>query len=182
MTTEILSEELVHDGYLKVNKLAIKEGDSTYHRELIRRGHSVCVFIYDTNTQHVLFTEQFRIGKYPQPGPLLECVAGMIDDGETPEAAAVRETLEETGLTITEQQLKNVMLSPGVLSEQTTILLVDTDLTDVDLDKVHGEEHENEAIQLKILTFEETIALFPLDAIANPIVPMMARDLWLKEI
>ena len=74
------------------------------------------------------------------------------------------------------------MLSPGVLSEQTTIFLVDTDLRDVDLDKVHGEEHENEAIQLKILTFEETIALFPLDAIANPIVPMMARDLWLKEI
>ena len=71
------------------------------------------------------------------------------------------------------------MLSPGVLSEQTTIFLIDTDLSMVDTNKIHGEEHENESITLKLFTYEEAKALFPQDAIANPIVPMMARDKWL---
>lgn len=183
MAHKLISESLAYDGYLKVNKVMVREQGKQYQRELVRRGHSVCVFIYDSNTQQVLFTEQFRIGNYPEPGPLLECVAGMIDDGESPERAACRETLEETGLTIEQSTLVNVgtfMLSPGVLSEQTTIYLADTDLRQVDINEVHGEEHENEAITLRLFSYEETKALFSSDAVANPIVPTMARDKWLS--
>ena len=179
---KIRSEELAYNGYLKVNRIKLEDSDKSYHREVIRRGHSVCVFIYDSQLRKVLFTEQFRIGKYPEPGQLLECVAGMIDEGESSETAACRETLEETGLTIEGNKLYLVgtfMLSPGVLSEQTTIFLIDTDLSMVDTNKIHGEEHENESITLKLFTYEEAKALFPQDAIANPIVPMMARDKWL---
>ena len=185
MTHKLVSESLAYDGYIKVNKITVSEHGKQYQRELIRRGHSVCVFIYDSCLQQVLFAEQFRIGSYPEPGPLLECVAGMIDEGEAPEVAACREALEETGLTIDQSKLVNAgtyMLSPGVLSEQTTIFLVDTDLSQVDTDKLHGEEHENEAITLRLFSYDETKALFPVDAIANPIVPMMARDKWLRSI
>lgn len=180
-----LSKELAYNGYLKVNRVKLAEGNKTYHREVIMRGHSVCVFIYDSKLKKVLFTEQFRIGKYPEPGQLIECVAGMIDDGETPETAACRETLEETGLTIAKDQLQHAgtfMLSPGVLSEQTTIFLVDTDLSAVNTNKLHGQEHENESITLKLMTYNEAKALFPQDATANAIVPTMARDKWLKVV
>ena len=178
----IKSEELTYSGYLKVNRVKLEENGKSYYREVIKRGHSVCVFIYDSQLRKVLFTEQFRIGRYPEPGQLLECVAGMIDKGESPETAACRETFEETGLIIDGSQLHHAgtfMLSPGVLSEQTTIFLIDTDLQAVDTDKIHGEEHENESITLKLMTYDEAKALFPLDAVANPIVPMMARDKWL---
>jgi ADP-ribose pyrophosphatase len=182
---KIRSESVVYNGYMKVNRIEIQEGEKIYHRELIRRGHSVCVFIYDSKLRQVLFTEQFRIGSYPSPGPLLECVAGMIDEGESPKKAACRETAEETGLVIEEATLKNVgtfMLSPGVLSEQTTIFLIDTDLSTVNTSKLHGEEHENESILLKLFSYQEALKLFPLEACANPIVPFMARNLWKSEL
>lgn len=185
MTHKLIAESLAYDGYLKVNKITVRENGNEYQRELIRRGHSVGVFIYDSQSQQVLFTEQFRIGSYPESGPLLECVAGMIDEGECPKKAACRETFEETGLSIEENSLINVgtfMLSPGVLCEQTTIFLVDTDLSNVDTHKIHGEVEENEAITLKLYSYEDATALFPLDAPANPIVPMMARNLWLMRL
>jgi len=54
------------------------------------------VLIYDPQADKVVLIRRFKLGQeyYTFPG-------GKIEPGETPEEAAIRETHEETGLTIT---------------------------------------------------------------------------------
>lgn len=185
MTHKIVSDFRVYNGYLKVDSINIEENGQQYQRELIRRGHSVCVFIFDSRLKKVLFTEQLRVGCCPEPRQLIECVAGMIDDNESAQEAAIRETREETGLFIASSKLIEAgtyLLSPGILSEQTSIFLVDTDLRSVDTDKRHGETAENESITLHLLSYEETEILFSPDSDSHPIVPVLARNIWLAHI
>ena len=50
--------------------------------------------------------------------------AGMIDEGETPEQAAIREIKEETGLTLDKTELwkYNSFVSPGMVDESNAIV------------------------------------------------------------
>src|ERR1019366_5495590 len=67
-------------------------------REVFERGHSVVALLYDPHADAVVLIEQFRAGAFAAGmGPwLIECVAGIIDEGETPEGVARREALEES--------------------------------------------------------------------------------------
>jgi 8-oxo-dGTP pyrophosphatase MutT (NUDIX family) len=77
-----------------------------------------------------LIVEQFR----PPMGQLTaEFPAGLIDKDESPETAALRELLEETGYvgercTIIPQVSRQVCMSPGVTDESVHIVLVHVDL------------------------------------------------------
>ena len=55
---------------------------------------------YDPARDLVVLVEQFRTGCVDHPGDpwLIEAVAGLVEDGEAPEAVARREVREETGL------------------------------------------------------------------------------------
>ncbi len=64
-------------------------------------GDAVTVLPWDPVRDTVLVVEQMRAAPLARSDPqpwLIEAVAGRIDPGETPEAAARRETLEEAGL------------------------------------------------------------------------------------
>ncbi|MGH6961254.1 MAG: NUDIX domain-containing protein, partial [Dongiaceae bacterium] len=66
-------------------------------REVFERGHAVVVLPYDPERDAVVMIEQFRIGAAAAGMPMwqLEMIAGIIDEGETPEAVARREAREE---------------------------------------------------------------------------------------
>ena len=59
-----------------------------------------------TGPRGVLLHLHRRLGMWLQPG-------GHIDEGETPEDAAVREVLEETGIACTDPVLVHVDVHPG---------------------------------------------------------------------
>ncbi len=72
-------------------------------REHLERGDAVAVLLHDPARDQVLLIEQFRIGPAVRPDTeekdawLIEIVAGMIDEGESPEDCARRECIEEAG-------------------------------------------------------------------------------------
>lgn len=75
------------------------------NRAVFISADAAVVLPYDPPRDRVLLIEQFRMGPLArgdgQPW-LLEAIAGRIDGGETPEAAAHREAMEEAGLKLKE--------------------------------------------------------------------------------
>jgi ADP-ribose diphosphatase len=70
--------------------------------DVLRRGPAVAIVLYDPDRDAVVLVEQFRLpallaGSSPWQ---LEAVAGLLDSEEAPEAVAIRETREESGLAL----------------------------------------------------------------------------------
>src|ERR1700728_4749694 len=99
------------DDFFKIDEFVVAHeridgAMSALQRRLVfERGDSVAVLLLDTARNAVVLVEQFRLPALvarrrddasAADGSLVETVAGMIDGNETPEAAAIRETLEET--------------------------------------------------------------------------------------
>jgi len=68
--------------------------------DIVRRGAAAAVLLYDPDRDSVVLIEQFRVpALYAGRSPWqLEAVAGLSDDGETPEEVARREAREEANL------------------------------------------------------------------------------------
>ncbi len=105
---EICSEQRVWNGRFPLDVVrfrhrrfdGVRSGVKTW--EVWRRGRAAAVLPYDPVADVVVLIEQFRLpalaaGLDPV---LVELPAGLCDDGETPEATARRETVEEMGLTV----------------------------------------------------------------------------------
>ena len=121
---EITGTEVSYDGYFKVNKHTIKDGDKEYTREVFDRGNSVAGIVYDTVKEKYLFTKQWRPGA---EGDMIEIVAGSMDiEGEKPEEALKREIVEEMGYKVDLiNHLKDFYTSPGGTSEVVSLFYVE---------------------------------------------------------
>lgn len=95
-------------------------------RDLVRGGQVVGVLGYDPARDLVVLIRQFRLSAHLSRGrgDLVEIVAGMVEKGEDPEAAARRECEEEAGVA---PRALLPMLSftptPGVTDEQAQLFL-----------------------------------------------------------
>lgn len=115
------------------------------------------VLPYDPVRDCVLLVEQFRIGAYARGdiNPwVLEPVAGHVDVGETPKAAARRECKEEAGLELHKLlPIANGYPSPGCSTEYYYIYLGLCDLTGID-GGIAGMASEDEDILSRVLTYD----------------------------
>lgn len=117
---QIVHRERAYDGHFKLNKLTLKtkQGEEV-PREQFAPGHAVAALVFDTQRQQYLFTRQFRVGAERE---LLEIAAGMIDKGESPEAAVRREIHEELGYDIDQlTEIVTMWPSPGTSAETIVI-------------------------------------------------------------
>src|SRR3546814_9541363 len=138
------------------SRLFVGGWSSSLIREVFERNPVAGVLPYDPVQDAVVLLEQFRTGpmaaKDDNPW-LIEIVAGIIEDGETPEDMARREATEEAGCTITDiEPIASFYPSPGGSSEYVHIFCGRTDRTGIG--GMHGNKIEDEDIRVLADTLE----------------------------
>lgn len=157
----IMDRKTVYHGFAKVEQVTLAHrlfDDEQFcqplKRELVRRPKAAGVLLYDSKHQLFALIEQFRIGAIDDPHSAwqLEVVAGLIDEGETPEQAAIREAFEEAGVHLDQlQHLFDFYPSAGGCDEFFYLYAADTDLSQIN--GIFGAANEGENIRLHVLTY-----------------------------
>jgi ADP-ribose pyrophosphatase len=150
-------------------------------REVFVAGDAVTVLPYDPVRDRVLLIEQFRMGPVGRGDALpwqLEAIAGRIDPGETPEAAARREAVEEAGLVLGPlEKVAEYYPTPGAVTEYLFSYVALCDLPDGTAG-VFGAAEEAEDIRGHLVTFDRLMALVGGGEVSN--APLILSALWLQ--
>ena len=159
---EITDRRRAYDGFFRMDVLTLRHrrfrGDWSEEmtRELFVRGPAVVLVPWDPERDELVMIEQFRVGSLEYgPSPWqFEFVAGMVEAGETPEAVARREALEEAGLEVAEiEPVHRYQVSPGGNSEEIIVLCGRVDASGAE--GVHGLEAEHEDIRVHRVRFAD---------------------------
>lgn len=133
------------NGFFKIDEIDVSHQarDGTMRRErrlVFERGDAIAVLLHDAQTDEVIVVEQFRApvlvarrrdDPHATDGWIVEALAGMIDAGETPKQAAIRETLEESGYRIREMvAIGTFFVSPGGTSERVFLYFAEVSAAD----------------------------------------------------
>ncbi|HQQ62852.1 MAG TPA: NUDIX domain-containing protein [Pseudomonadales bacterium] len=142
------------------HRLFSGEWSRCIERELLVRGESVGVLLYDPQRDCVALAQQFRIGCLDNAAGawVWEVVAGMMKPDESAEVVAIREVEEETGLSITASQLQKICSyysSPGGTDEHLHLFCARVDLPD-SVAGVFGLAEEAEDIRVKTFATADT--------------------------
>jgi ADP-ribose pyrophosphatase len=137
--------------------------------DVLRRGRAVAIVLYDPDCDSVVLIEQFRLPALLAGGSpwQLEAAAGMIDTAEPPEAVAVRETREETGLALVGEPIviQRYLPSAGGSDESVTLFCGRVDSTSAA--GVHGLREEHEDIRVVVKTLAEIEVMLDAGTIEN---------------
>ncbi|MDD5216299.1 MAG: NUDIX domain-containing protein [Methylococcales bacterium] len=182
---KILNKQTLYNGFFRMEKYHLQHElfaggwSGEIHRELFERGNCVAVVLYDPKRDEVVLIEQFRVGavKNPINTPwLIEIVAGIMEEGESPEDVAKREAFEEAGCEISELiKINRFYLSPGGSSEQLTLFcgLINSE----NVGGIHGLAHEHEDILVRAVPFSQAYEMIENNEIDSAI-PTIAIQ-WL---
>jgi ADP-ribose pyrophosphatase len=172
---EIARRQSISARHLRIDTFEFRHrlfsGDWSAERsyDVLRRGQAVAIVLYDPDHDCVVLVEQFRLpallaGRSPWQ---LEAAAGLIDTDETPQAVAVRETQEETGLALVGEPIRiQSYLSSSGNSDEGVILFcsrVDSNAAA----GVHGLPEEHEDIRVVVKTLAEVEVLLDTGAIES---------------
>jgi ADP-ribose pyrophosphatase len=150
-------------------------------REVFVAGDAVTVLPFDPIRDRVLLIEQLRVGPFGRGDPVpwqLEAIAGRIDPGEAPEAAARREAVEEAGLTLGRlEKVAEYYPTPGAVTEYLYSYVALCDLPD-GIAGVFGAAEEAEDIKGHLVSFDRLIEVMASGEISN--APLLLTVLWLQ--
>ena len=157
---DVIEKLTPFQGFFRIEKYRLKhrlfEGgwSREMSREIFERGHAVTALLFDPDRDSFVFIEQFRPGAFcALSSPwfedgfspwLVECIAGIIEEGETPEQVVRRETVEEAGCEIIDiVPVCHYLVSPGGSTESAFVFCGRVDSSTAG--GIHGivEEHEN---------------------------------------
>ena len=171
---ELVEHVAAFQGYFRVGRYFFRHslfggGQSpVISREVFERGHAAAVLPYDPRRDEVVLIRQFRAGAYVAGHHpwCWEAVAGIIEEGETPDMVVRREAIEEAGLKIGDSiPIHTLLLSPGAMSETCALFLGRVDAAAAG--GVFGLESEGENILVKVVPFGEARAMLDRGEIEN---------------
>ena len=183
-TAELVEHVVAFQGHFRVGRYRFRHGlyqggqSGIAQREVFERGTAAAVLPYDPRRDEVVLIRQFRAGSFVNGRHpwTWEVVAGILEDGESPEALVRREAVEEAALEIREMiQVHDVMLSPGACSEGCVIFVGHVDTATAG--GVFGLEEEGENILVRPVTFAEARAMLEHGEIQNAIAVIALQ--WL---
>jgi ADP-ribose pyrophosphatase len=174
-------------GFVSVEEhdLSFPKFDGTRSKSVTRAAlvssDAAIVMPYDPITDRVLLVEQFRPGPHvrgdSQPW-CLEPIAGLIDAGEAPEQAALREAKEEAGLEIRHLEIiSQTYPSPGLSTEFFYLYVGLVALPEVS-NVISGLASESEDIRSHVFAFDAFMRL--IDAGQFSVGPTVLAGLWLS--
>lgn len=172
--TELVSKSTLYKRHFRLDEYIVRHSlfagglSEPVNREIFERGHAAAVIPYDPVADAIVFIEQFRVGAFAadlHPW-LIEFVAGVIDDGESPSKVVRREAVEEAGCEIGElAPVGKFLVSPGGSSE--TLSLFCGQVNSATIGGIHGLSEEGEDIRPFVLSFDEAHALLRQGQITN---------------
>ena len=169
---EIIEKTTPFENYFRIDHYRLKHRlfaggwSGEISREVFERGHAVSVLLYDPSLDKLVLIEQFRTGAYaamasPWFGAdfspwLVECIAGIIEEGETPDEVARRESVEEAGCEITELlPVCHYLVSPGGSSESVYVFCGRVDASKAG--GIYGLKEEGEDMRVILAPSEEVM-------------------------
>ncbi len=159
---ELISKKTLYKGFFRMNEYRFKHRlfkggwSAEVKREVFERGHAGVLLAYDPKRDKVVLIEQIRIPAYEtsQTPWLLEVIAGMVEEGESPEEVVRREATEEAGITIGRcKPIVSYLSSPGGTSERMYVYVGEVDATTAT--GIHGLACENEDIRVHVVSREQ---------------------------
>ena len=182
------AKRLVYKGFFSV-----EEHDLTYQkfnneqsnvvtRSTLVSSDAVIVLPYDPINDRILLIEQFRAGPYVKGDEnpwVLEPIAGLIDEGETPESAGIREAQEEAHLEIKRLELvARSYPSPGISTEFFHQYIGIVELLDSS-NLIAGLSSENEDIRSHVFEYEQFFEI--IESGKAKVGPLILLGLWLSK-
>ena len=171
---ELMDREVVHDGFFRLDRYRLRHRQFAggmgrlLTREILERGRVAAVLPVDPERDRVVLIEQFRPGAWAADWDpwLLECVAGVLEPGETPEELARREAIEEAGCAITDLvPIATFLTSPGASTETVRLFCGRVDSEGVG--GLHGLATEGEDIRVSVMPVDDAVALLDHGRIVN---------------
>ena len=182
------TKRIVYRGFFSVEEHVLtyqkfnKTQSDVVKRSALVSSDAVIVLPYDPINDRVLLIEQFRTGPYVKGDNnpwVLEPIAGIVDKGESPETAGLREAQEEAHLKIDKLKLvARSYPSPGISTEFFHQYIGIVSLPE-STNLVSGLESESEDIRSHIFSYKEFSKMI-LEGEIN-VGPAILLGLWLSK-
>lgn len=132
---ELIGEERLLTDFTNADRVTFRHetfaGPMSRETErLVFRSREACaVVVYDRSLQQLMLIRQFRVHTHLRgQGWMIELPAGLIDPGETPLEAALREVAEETGYEAADASLIHTFFTaPGATTERIYLFYAEVD-------------------------------------------------------
>ena len=172
---QLHNRETIYSGFLEIDQYEVSHElfgggwSEVLEREVMHRKEIAALLPFDPDRQEVVLIEQFRIGAWAGDWPhpwLLECIAGVMEAGESAGEVAVREAEEEAGCRVLELELiGRFFTTPGGSSELVNLFCGRIDATG--LGGIHGLADEGENIKATVWSLPDALALVEDGRICN---------------
>jgi GDP-mannose pyrophosphatase NudK len=158
---KIRNTEVLSNNWYTLNKVTYeyqnKDGAwETHSREAYDRGNGATILLYNTVSQTVILTRQFRLPTFINgntDGLLIEACAGLLDENNA-EDCIKKETEEETGYKVRDvRKIFEAYMSPGSVTEMLHFFVAEYDKA-MKISDGGGLAEEQENIEVREIPFE----------------------------